>query len=216
MMQHEKPTVQVMMTNATQIPLAADRKVQRIRKKLLIIFGVFLGICIFVLVLSVWGAAAGTTPTPTPIPTPTPTPLTPTNSSLTSMKESITMFDKEKPNYTLQIVQLTTFVLLYGFAYYVTYTYRATGLRVIAWLNIISAILCFLLFIAVVIVVLLASPHMDNVQKDKKFSTAGGIFLTILGVFCLANLLIQKFVAKLCFKLANLIVDKRTIPCQTI
>ena len=41
-MQYDKAPVPVVMINATQVPLATDRDVQRIRKKLLIIFGIFL------------------------------------------------------------------------------------------------------------------------------------------------------------------------------
>ncbi|CAF1394647.1 unnamed protein product [Adineta ricciae] len=173
-MQYDKPPVQVVMVNATQVPLANDREVQRIRKKLLIVFGIFLGMAIFFLALSVLAAASASTP-----------PVAISNSSSTST----TVIENAKPvNYILQIVEAALITLLYGFAYYVTHAYHPTGLRVVP----IS--------------------YVDGSEKGKKVTAFGGVLMTLLGFFCIIDVLLQKVVAKLCFKLARLINDKKTIP----
>ncbi|CAF0892082.1 unnamed protein product [Adineta ricciae] len=194
-MQYDKPPVQIVMVNATQVPLATDREVQRIRKKLLIIFGIFLGVAIFFLVLSVLTAASATTPT------------------VATSSTSTTVIENAKPvNYILQIVEAALITLLYGFAYYVTYAYHPTGLRVIAWLNIICAVVLCLTFITFLIVFIVAMSYVDGSEKGKKMTAFGGVLMTLLGVFCIIDVLLQKIVAKLCFKLARLINDKKKIP----
>ncbi|CAF4960966.1 unnamed protein product, partial [Rotaria sp. Silwood1] len=108
-----------------------------------------------------------------------------------------------------QIGQSLISLLFYGFGIFVAYRYYETGLRVFAWLGIISMVL-FGIGIVIVLIVLLAASSIlkmkDHVDSEGlMIGLSIGIFFAVL--ICIACLILT---------LAKLIESKKSLTIQQI
>ncbi|UJR07533.1 hypothetical protein I4U23_011821 [Adineta vaga] len=184
-MKYEKETEEVLITDIAPIPLTEDREVQRTRKILLVIFSVFLALHVFSMITFIFHKVS---------------------SSSTS-----TIYAATKSS-NRQLLQTILGLFFYSFAYYVTHKYHSIGLRVVAWLVIISAVLfCIIIgIIAFMFIIMMTGVQLPEYLKY--YYAFGGILITFIVVVSNIVLIIHVIIVKLSFNLARLIDAKKNLP----
>ncbi|CAF0892066.1 unnamed protein product [Adineta ricciae] len=172
-MQYEQGTEKVFMASAPTASSNDDRQLQRTRKILLIVFGIFLGLSIFSLAMPFMGVSTAT-------------------------------YGLER-NYTPQFVQSILSIAFYSFGYYVAHNYHPIGLRVVAWIMIISAVFLCLTTIGVFILLIVIMAGVEFPREFQSLAVFGGVLLSVVAVVSLIVFIVEIILIKLCFKLARLI-----------
>ncbi|UJR07538.1 hypothetical protein I4U23_011826 [Adineta vaga] len=180
-MQYAQGSEKVLVPGTVPILLTDDREVQRTRKILLIIFGILLGLNILSIAVFI------------------------INSTTTTSTSTTASAYYLKQNRTYTFTQPVLSAIFYALAFYVTYNYHPTGLRVVAWLLIIATVLLclsFSLFSILFIIIISGVPIHEQLDS---YVTVSGVIITVLGIIVAVSLVIQIILIKLCFKLARLI-----------
>ncbi|CAF1247590.1 unnamed protein product [Rotaria sordida] len=188
---HDEPKSEkmVMIDNASvsvvkSLSATNDSKIRRIRKNLLIILSICLGLTGMILITTYF------------------------------FQTAVFPDSKYGYLYLVVLIGvILILIVFYSFGIFVTSRYHHTGLRVFAWLNIIYLIILGITLIGLFLLLIPQIIHVNN-RKGGPIGLASAFAIAMLLLFiiiCLTAFIITVFIVKFVFKLVRLIANNKCL-----